>query len=233
MKDGANFKKVEDNNKKVKSWKPPNKSEFNVDRNAGQAGLKNAGNVIFKQHSFDNNADSQLVSGDGVGEMKSSKLRYGYSRTWFGCQSTQSKDYFPCSLEGDHIKQSGPKSTGSQKRILLEKKTDVAPSPAPITLLKKNNSRNVKDVILSATTKKMAESENEKQGTVTSQKSSAIDDLMEQFSKQRLNTSGPVEVGELPAACSSSKSVVNVNYSSNLDVRMLLNVHFFCSYIVI
>ncbi|CAG9538790.1 unnamed protein product [Cercopithifilaria johnstoni] len=211
-----------------KTWKSPKQSEFNINRSAGygEAGLSDTRNVIFKQLGFDKNVGSQrtgdMAVRDGGGEMKNPKPRHGYARTWFECQSTKSKDYLPCSFEGSCKKQSSSKSTGIQKRMLLEKKTDMTASSVPITLLKKDISRDAKD-IMSAATEKM-KSGNERQKTMKFRKSGTIDELMEQLSKQRLNTSG--ESGEssnmdgLLAARSSPKSISKGKVPSRRSEQM-------------
>ncbi|EFO19268.2 hypothetical protein LOAG_09226 [Loa loa] len=111
-----------------KMWRSSRQSEFTVSRNAdyGQAGLSGARNVISKQPGFDKNIGSQFTGGiavrDAGEEMKSHKLRHGYPRAWFGCQSVKAKDYLPCSLEGASTEQSSSKSTRIQKRMPQEKR---------------------------------------------------------------------------------------------------------------
>ncbi|VBB32324.1 unnamed protein product [Acanthocheilonema viteae] len=191
-----------------KAWNSLEQSELNASRNTGygQAGL-NASNVIFKQCDFDkigNRLTGDVAVRGGDGKTKSPKLHHGYTRTWFGCQPAKSKDY----LSYSHEEQSSSKFTGIQERMLSEKKTDITASPAPIILLRKNNSQDLENVILSATTEKTMKSGDKKQKTTTFQQSCTIDELMKQFSKQRLNTSE--ESGNMSgpsAACSSPKSI--------------------------
>uniref|UniRef100_A0A0R3S1D6 5'-3' exoribonuclease 1 n=1 Tax=Elaeophora elaphi TaxID=1147741 RepID=A0A0R3S1D6_9BILA len=196
-----------------KTWKSSKQSRFNVSRDEdyGQAGLSGSCNVISRQLGLQGSVGNRVIESmtfrDGEG-MKSTKQQHGYSRTWFGCQSVKPKDYLPCSSKGDCKDQSSSKSTtGIQKPILFETKTNKITSPAPIALLKKNNSRDMKDVILSTASENTAKFGTEKQETATLLKSSAVDELLEHFSKQRLDTSRELNnMSGLSTACSSSKS---------------------------
>ncbi|VDK85845.1 unnamed protein product [Litomosoides sigmodontis] len=212
-RDEAGFRK--EDNKEIesrndgKTSKSPKQTGFYINKKAGcgQTGLSDAGNDIFKQLGFDKNIGSQLAGDaiicDSSGKVKNPKSHDRYPRTWFGYQSAKPKNYFPCFPEESCTKQSSSKPTVIQRRLL--RKTDMAVSPTPITLLKKNNA---KDMVLSAATEKTIKSRNEKQETMISWKSSAIDKLMEQLSKQRLNASGESSnIVGLPAACSSSKPI--------------------------
>lgn len=203
-----------------KTWRSPKQSEFDVSRNVdyGQAELIDASNVISKQHGFDKNFANKFTGGvafRGGGKEINHKLHHGYPRTWFGCQSTKSKDYLPCSLEEACTEQSSSKPTRIQKR--LEKKTNKTASCAPITLLKRNDSRNVGDVVLSAAAERAEQSDktmkygNKKQEATVFGRSSGIEELTKQLNKQRLDTSGEsCSMDGLPAARVSPKSVVDV-----------------------
>ncbi|VDK61687.1 unnamed protein product [Onchocerca ochengi] len=205
-----------------KAWNSPKQSKISVTKkaNCGQPRLSGVSNVIFKQHGFGKNSGSQPTGGmvvhdDDEKMKKNHKLRYGYPRTWFGYQSVKSKDYPPCSFEGVCTEQSSSKPIRIQKRILPEKKTNTAFS-APITLLKKNDFRNVGAVLLSASgegaeeSEKTVKSRNEKQETATLWESSVVDGLTEQLSKQRLDISEESSnVNRLPAAYLSPNSMIS------------------------
>ncbi|VDO34000.1 unnamed protein product, partial [Onchocerca flexuosa] len=205
-----------------KNWNSPKQSKISATKKAnyGQAGLSGVSNVIFKQHGFGKNIGSQPTGGivvhdDDEKMKKNHKLRYGYPRTWFGYQSMKSKENLPWSFEGVYTEQSNSKPIRIQKRMLPEKKTNT-PSSAPITLLKKNDFRNVGAVVLSASGEEAGESEktvksrNEKQETANLWEGSAVDGLTEQLNKQRLDISEESSnVNRLPAAYMSSNSMIS------------------------
>ncbi|EJW83739.1 hypothetical protein WUBG_05350 [Wuchereria bancrofti] len=190
IRDGVNFGKMEANSKIV----------------------KNDGTVGISSCDFgETTAATTTAYGDDRG-MKNHESHHGYQRTWFGCNSSKSKDYLRCSHEKLYKEQSNCKSTRIQKRIPLEKKNNKIASPQ-ITLLKRNKPQDAAGVVLATDTERAEEefeknmkSGNEKQGMIASDGgNSAIEQLTEQLNKQHLHTLG--ESSNLDSLTGSSKSI--------------------------